>query len=558
MDGQVASAPVLSTPDNHILTEIEPIKHAEPSSSLTEEQFEIRYEIDRTIKEIRAQGWKRIALQFPDHMLNHSARVVQLLSRGLAGRSRPLTRAPETTEITDLRIASLSLDSDIQPVRLTILADTSYGSCCIDEIAAEHVEAEAVIHYGRACLSPTARLPVLHIFTYNELNQAAAIEAFLDAFPTRGAKVILTADIPYASHVHGVTESLSRLGYTTVFAADIVRNPSSLVPNRTVPQEILDHPERLSEWHIYHIHEPPTALLLNLSSKVRSIRIFTPELASATNNAQAQEVNTSMVLRRRYALVTSMNTVSTWGILINTLSVKNYLHVVDHVKNQIAEAGKKSYLFVVGKLNAAKVANFSEIGGWVVIGCWESSLIDSRDFFKPILTPFELELALATDESRVWTGAWQSDFEGVLDYAQSHGEFKVVSGNGDGKEDDGHKDERDMHSDEESEPPEFDLRTGRYVSQSRPMSRPEAMNRRVEANGQKDSNALTRRMNGEIVGVNGVASPAAEFLAQKRTWKGLGSDFQVKYDDEEEEGSLIEEGRSGVARGYAVGSSTKT
>ena len=72
-------------------------------------------------------------------------------------------------------------------------------------------------------------------------------------------------------------------------------------------------------------------------------------------------------------------------------------------------------MFVVGKLNAAKVANFSEIGGWVVIGCWESSLVDSKDFWKPVITPFELELALKDDADRVWTGAWQSDFQAVLD-----------------------------------------------------------------------------------------------------------------------------------------------
>jgi diphthamide biosynthesis protein 2 len=53
---------------------------------------------------------------------------------------------------------------------------------------------------------------------------------------------------------------------------------------------------------------------------------------------------------------------------------------VQHVQDQILAAGKKSYTFVVGKVNAAKLANFSEVGGWVVIGCWESSLIESKDF----------------------------------------------------------------------------------------------------------------------------------------------------------------------------------
>ena len=554
----MAAAPVLSTPDNHILTEIEPPKHANPSSQLSEEQFKVRYEVDRVVREIQIQAWKRVALQFPDHMLPDSVRVCQLLSRSLSDTVH--APAPSLQRTGDVALDGAPFNVHVEPqlVKLTILADTSYGSCCVDEIAAEHVEADAVIHYGRACLSPTARLPVLHVFTQSQLDEVAAVDAFVGAFPDLDAKVILTADIPYATYVPLVASRMLDRGYTSVFPAEIVHNPASIVPNRTLPEGIQEYPESLSNWHIYHIAEPPTALLLNLSSKVRSIRIFTPDLDGSTSNAQAQEANTSMVLRRRYALVTSMNTVSTWGILINTLSVKNYLHMVEHVKKQIEAAGKKSYLFVVGKLNAAKVANFSEIGGWVVIGCWESSLIDSRDFFKPILTPFELELALTSDNSRVWTGAWRSDFEGVLTHARAGPISSTLPEN----EHALHHEpaELDMDSEEESAPPEFDLRTGRYISQTRPMGGSRDANYCLGTNDNKISGALTKRMNGDLVAVNGVASPAAEFLAQKRTWKGLGSDFEIRYDDEDrdEEGGVLEQGRSGVARGYVIGESVKT
>jgi diphthamide biosynthesis protein 2 len=62
------------------------------------------------------------------------------------------------------------------------------------------------------------------------------------------------------------------------------------------------------------------------------------------------------------------------------------------------------------------------------------------------------------------------------------------------------------------------------------------------------SKVLTRRAKGDLVTVNGMASPGAEYLRNQRTWQGLGSDFAAT------EASLeIEEGRSGVARGYTVG-----
>lgn len=39
-------------------------------------------------------------------------------------------------------------------VKLYVMADTTYGSCCVDEVGAAHVNAECVIHYGHTCLSP--------------------------------------------------------------------------------------------------------------------------------------------------------------------------------------------------------------------------------------------------------------------------------------------------------------------------------------------------------------------------------------------------------------------
>jgi diphthamide biosynthesis protein 2 len=62
---------------------------------------------------------------------------------------------------------------------------------------------------------------------------------------------------------------------------------------------------------------------------------------------------------------------------------------------------------------------------------------------------------------------------------------------------------------------------------------------------------LIKRANGELAQVGGVASPGAEYLKSMKTWKGLGSDYEIAYD--EPAGTLIEEGRSGVARGYVVG-----
>jgi diphthamide biosynthesis protein 2 len=103
-----------------------------------------------------------------------------------------------------------------------VLADTSYGSCCVDEVAASHVDAEAVVHYGRACLSRcvrrclalmrtltqdedrTSRLPVLYIFGHGEVDADDCVAKLVDVLSSIAEdddvsrpKIVLRSDVAY-------------------------------------------------------------------------------------------------------------------------------------------------------------------------------------------------------------------------------------------------------------------------------------------------------------------------------------------------------------------------
>ena len=542
------TAPVLSTPDEHIFQEPTDTSFSSAFPTLTKDEVRKVYEIDRTAAEILAGGWSNVALQFPDEMLRDAPTVFALLKDSLAAEST-------TKNVTSSTVASLSNtleesnleDKAVQTRdwKLTILADTSYGSCCVDEIAAEHVDAQVVVHYGRTCLSPTARLPVIYVFTVKPLDVRSVTSAFEQTYSTKDSKVFLLADVPYQGHVEQVAAQLLANGYSNLYAPSIIHDPASPIPNRRIPEEVTQDSTALANYSVFHISDPPPSLLLTLSSRVSSINIFPTDGPSHTIS-QSVDRSTAQALRRRYALVTKLSAVPIFGILINTLSVKNYMSVLQHVKDMITAAGKKYYTFVVGKVNAAKVANFSEVGGWVVIGCWESSLIESKDFWKPIITPFELKLALTHERDRLWTGEWNSNFQALLD--------NVSSGN----DEPSAEDDEQLNSDED-EPPVYDFRTGRYVSQTRPMGRPRH-SRNTPASSDSTATSgtsLIKRATGDIATIGGQVSPAAEFLRSQRTWRGLGSDREIAY-QHDEAGAQMEEGRGGIARGYAVGEDERT
>ncbi len=586
MTAQPTQAPVLSTPETNFSEDPTPLSTSANESKLNDEELWKVYEISRAAKEIREGGYKRVALQFPDGMLRDAPRVYKKLEEEIkrlsaveirnqpsgpdidSNTSQPSAGGDFTkeTRVEDEKAQDLKDEKTSgrqeERVRLYVLADTSYGSCCVDEIAAEHVDAGVVVHYGRSCLSPTSRLPVIYVFTSRDLDIADVVSTFEDTFSGKEEKVVLMADIIYHSHIPAIHAALLEKGYTNVVAPEIIHNPESSIPNRKLPEVI--GKEELKGFKLFHVSDPPQALLLALSSRVSDFYIYPTTTTTTTGKGQGGKrealcANSARALRRRYGVIISLSSTPIFGILINTLSVKSYLSTATALQSLIASAGKKSYTFVVGKVNSAKIANFSEIGGWVVVGCWESSLVEGADFYRPVITPFELGLCLAGDDKRIWDGSWWGGFGDMgerVAASQSQSQNPTSEEELEGRQNGGGKQEDKEagggeDSEEESEPPEFDLRTGRYVSNSRPMRGTTISKPPESGSGENGaSKQLTRRVKGDLAVINGTVSPGAEYLRSMRTWTGLGSDFE---NGEQEAGATIEEGRTGIARGYRVG-----
>ena len=94
-----------------------------------------------------------------------------------------------------------------------------------------------------------------------------------------------------------------------------------------------------------------------------------------------------------------------------------YLEALTHAKQLVESTGRRTYTFVVGKLNVPKLANFLEIDVFVLVAAAEYSLmidtdVDGEKFLKPVATPFELEVAL--NPAMAWTGDYITDFRELL------------------------------------------------------------------------------------------------------------------------------------------------
>lgn len=68
----------------------------------------------------------------------------------------------------------------------------------MDEVAAEHIRADCIVHYGRACLSPSKRLPLLYVFERKPVDVKKCALAFRELYTDTQSHTIILYDVSYA------------------------------------------------------------------------------------------------------------------------------------------------------------------------------------------------------------------------------------------------------------------------------------------------------------------------------------------------------------------------
>ncbi|SCV02696.1 LAMI_0H02058g1_1 [Lachancea mirantina] len=507
--------------------------------------------------------FRKITLQFPDTLTMDSTFVCQLLQQRLEDDDSAHEESKVSKSCSNEVCCGLSdckekfhVKEQANRRRIWILADTAYSACCVDEVASEHIGGDIVVHFGDACLSAVQKLPVLYVFGQPYLDLDVVISKFQQTYPDKASKVCLMADASYSFHLTDLDQALQVNGYYNLFVAEVnsqSAGPSAHIidfkvarasqPVLTLGNRVLysdnesfrdiDEEQLQSEFSLFHLTMPDNPRLLYLTTKFNSISVF-----DDSTQTVSQGPFPSMMKRYKYMHVA--RTAGTIGLLVNTLSLKNTKQLITQLANLIRDSGKKYYMFVVGKPNVAKLANFEAIDVWCVLGCAQSGIIidQHNEFYKPIVTPYELSLALSPELT--WTGSWVVDFKDVMNELSEEDHEESVD-----------QQEPDTNQNEvisDADAPEFDAVTGRYVSTSRPLRHIDRVEIDVPQGSIEDSSSdqLVQKFAG-AVSIRNTVSTSASAL-HSRMWSGLGSDFQSE--DYEEEGATLEEGTSGVARQY--------
>ncbi|GMS86733.1 hypothetical protein PENTCL1PPCAC_8908, partial [Pristionchus entomophagus] len=440
------------------------------------------FEVRATIEWIREGGYGRVALQFPDSLL---------------GEAVPVSRDIE-----------LALDG----VQVFILADTSYRSCCVDEVAARHASCDAIVHYGDACLSAlTQKIPVRYVLGRFPLD-AEAFTAALSSVAFTEDPIVLLTDTQYTYAVETLAASTSTAIVRPVEACplaakvngDAIENVDKerISLGRILPTGFTE----MQAVQIIFVGSQNSALLpLWLLTHPQCARILHYDPTTTPGAVTVAEPSSWRGLRRRLFMVEKVRDANTIGLVVGTVAVAGHREAVHRIRALAKAAGKKVYVISVGKVNVAKLANFSaDVDTFVLLSCPFGVLLDTSSFDKPVVSLFEAEIALNDGKEWMAQAGWTSDYTQFVN------------------------DSTDCPARGSDDAPDVSLVSGRIRV------------RATEEGGERE---------GGGGGEGGtVALWDAGNYFEARSWKGL--DDSIATNAESEETTAILEGRKGRAAGY--------
>ena len=381
------------------------------------------YEIDRLLPLL--QPYSRIALQFPDALLSDAPSVCQLLQQ-----------------------------SNNQLI--FCLGDTTLAPCCPDVVAAQHLQADALVHYGHACLTPCRVLPVYYSFGRTAFNVEAcveqlvhvttkvlilyavesrhAVQALAKALREKQVEDVVVGELPEVAHpervqVEGCGTSEEGCGCRSQreqFGDEaLTDNEPTLIGGLRVPDNV-----DWSQYTILYLGDETSRQYMNIVLRLLSVAPSPTQFYRFHHNQLSTELSPRFqkLLNKRFYCVQKIRHASVFGLLVARLTPESN-RIVHSLRKLLQD--RSTYTLVVGKLNPAKLANFAEMECFVMVACPEHSLLDDdREYHVPIVTPLEVQMALGVVEwgSVPYETNWVAQREAAASHEDDEPYFSVVTG----------------------------------------------------------------------------------------------------------------------------------
>ena len=336
------------------------------------------FEIPKTIHRIRSEHAQRIALQFPEGLLLFATTISDILARFCPSLSDTL-----------------------------ILADVTYGACCVDDFSARALGCELLVHYAHSCLVPSGVTAVktLYVFVEIGVEREHLLASVLANFEPPVA-MALVATIQFNGALQWLARELRERGFRAECPQTAPLSKGELLGCTS--------PTFTSSGTGAGVGAESTAdvdVLLYVGDgrfHLESAMIANPTLAAyrydpySRRLTHEQYAHVAMQAARSSAIARA-RAATRWGLILGTLGRQGNPHTLSMIEAELVRQGKPPVVTVLmSEIVPGRLALMGEVQVWVQVACPRLSIDWGGAFAVPLLTPYEALVALGVREG--WEG----------------------------------------------------------------------------------------------------------------------------------------------------------
>lgn len=324
------------------------------------------FEMHKTIWKIRQASAQRVALQFPEGLLLYSCVIADIVE-----------------EFTD--------------AETVIMGDVTYGACCVDDFSARALDCDFMVHYGHSCLVPinaTEGVKMLYVFVDIKIDTIHFIETVKHNFQA-GTKLALVSTVQFISSLQAAKNELSTDYDVTIPQAKPL-SPGEILGCTSPRIDGVDAIIYLGDGRFH----------------LESAMIHNPELPSYMYDPYSKKFTRerydhASMRKNRKAAIDKATSAKTFGLILGSLGRQGSPKILKNLEEKLTNAGKQYTIVLLSEIFPAKLQLFADIDAWVQVACPRLSIDWGEAFEKPLLSPYELAVALKQCE---WRSIYPMDF----------------------------------------------------------------------------------------------------------------------------------------------------
>lgn len=313
------------------------------------------FEIPKCLWQIHKHQARRVALQFPEGLLLFS-----------------------------LTLASIIEEFGI--VETVIMSDVAYGACCVDDLQAERLGCDYMIHYGHSCLVPinVTRMRTLYVFVEIEIDAVPLINILKENFPV-DTGIAMVGTIQFNGAICRAKRQLEG-HFRKVLVPQAKPLSAGEILGCTAPR----------------LPEDITAIVYVGDGRfhLEAIMMANPQIPAYkydpyTKICTKEEYDHGAMKQDRLQSIGKAQAAKHFGVILGAIGRQGNPAIVSDIVKHLQSRNLNYTLVVMDEeIMESRLENYTEVEAWVQVACPRLSIDWGYTFSKPLLTPFEFNVAM--------------------------------------------------------------------------------------------------------------------------------------------------------------------